>query len=136
MRRLLLLSVMVLVSIGLFGCSGGKSKSSAPDLVTLMLAEINSHRVGFELQYDGAIAAVAAAHAQWLDSQATQAYQSTGAGGTTPSQRLTNASVSYDSATERGCWTTGSIETAFNLMNSGSTLTSSTYTHVGIAAHL
>jgi hypothetical protein len=136
MKKCILIGLLALACAALLNCSGGKSKSSGPDLVTLMLAEINSHRVGNELQYDGAIALVALAHAQWLDSQATQAYQSTGAGGTTPSQRLTNAGVSYLSATERGCWTDGSIQTAFNMMNSGGALTTGPYTHVGIAAHL
>ena len=135
MQKYVFFLVLALVPAVLLSCksSGG---SDAPDWVGLMLSKINSNRPADDkLTYDSAIAAVARAHAKWLDQQATYAYQSTGSGGTTPSQRLTNAGVSYITANETGCWTSASIDSAFNTMNSGGLLTNLTYTHVGIAAY-
>jgi len=131
MRKWLSVMLLGLVIIGLLGCSKS-SKKDAPDFVGIMLAEINSHRtVGQELTYDAAVAAVAHAHAVWLDSQNTSAYQSTGSGGSTPSSRLTAASITYSSSGETGCWSAGDIAVAYAAMNT-STLTNSTFTHVGI----
>lgn len=137
MKKWLLILVLALTSAGLLGCGGGKSKSKAPDWAGMMLAEINSHRVGNELTYDPAIAAVAAAHAQWLDATVKEAYQSTGSGGTTPTQRLNNAGITdfTPPAGETGCYTHDTIQDAYLLMSSA-TLTNSSYTHVGIGHHL
>jgi hypothetical protein len=136
MKKWLLILVLALTSVGLLNCGGGKSKSTAPNWALLMLAEINSHRPGDELIYDAAIAGVALAHAQWLDSTTKEAYQATGQGVTTPTQRLNNAGITDFSGTagETGCYVIGSVQTAYSAMNTG-TLTGS-YTHVGIACHL
>jgi uncharacterized protein YkwD len=135
MRRCVLIALIGLASLTLLNCSGGgKSKSSGPDAVTLLLLEINSHRSGNELQYDPLIAAVALAHGQWLDSQYTAAYQSTGSGGSTPTTRLQSAGITdfYGSAAETGCYTDQpAAATVYSMMNT-STLTNSTYTHIGI----
>jgi uncharacterized protein YkwD len=136
MRKCALVAILAFASAGLLSCGGGKSKSTAPNWALLMLAEINSHRPGDELIYDAAIAGVALAHAQWLDSN-IGAYQSTGIGGTTPTQRLNNAGISdfTPPAGETGCYIIGSVQTAYSSMNTG-TLTNSSYTHVGIGHHL
>ena len=138
MRKYVLFLVLALVSIGLFSCksSGG---SDAPAWATLMLSKINSNRPADDkLKYDTAIAAVAAAHAKWLsDTQVlpSRFYTSTGSGGTTPSQRLTNAGVSYITANEAGTYSNASVDSVFSTLNSGGLLTNTTYTHVGIAAY-
>ena len=136
MRKYLLIVVLALTCAGLLNCGGGKSKSTAPDFAGLMLAEINAQRPGNELIYDAAIAGVALAHAQYLNSLGNYVYQSSGSGGTTPTQRLNNAGITdfTGSAGETGCWTSGSIQTAYSQMSSA-TLTNSSYTHVGIAAY-
>jgi uncharacterized protein YkwD len=103
-------------------------------LVLTMLEEINSHRAGSELILDAEITAVSEAHAQWLDSQSILGYQSTGSGGTTPAQRLTNAGVTFTSCDETGCYSNGEVPEAYSLMSTAK-LTNPTYTHVGIWPH-
>jgi len=139
MKRCILFACLALVSVLLAGClAGGAGKSTAPpaDWASLMLEEINSNRpAGEELEFDVDIAAVAAAHAEWLDTNATYAYQSAGAGGSTPVDRLDDAGITgIISIAETGCWTGGSVQEAFAQMNASSLLTDTTYTHVGIAA--
>ena len=130
MKKWLLVLIVGLAFLWIVGCSKS-SKKDEPDFIGLLLAEINSNRPGNELTYDPAVAAVAQQHAGWLSYNDIQAYQSTGEGGSTPATRLTNAGITYTSSGETGAWILGDIQAAYAAMNS-STLTNSTFTHVGI----
>ena len=132
----LTLILLVLAGVLLAHCSGGGgSKSTAPNWAMMMLKEINKYRTpGEEIVYDSAIAAVALSHAKWLQNNQAlpdRFYQSAGAGGSTPTQRLTNASVIFITAGETGTYTDASVQGAYAAMNT-TMLTDAAYTHVGI----
>lgn len=142
MRKCVLLIVLALVSVTILNCSGGKSKSVAPNWALLMLTEINSHRPGNELIYDLSIAAVAGGHANFLNVGEYEAYYEApgpaplgpyvGTNDGTSTTRLTNAGIAYVSQTECGCWINGSVQTAYSNLTNQAALIDNKYTHVGI----